>query len=90
MLDFAPTASLVGLGEKLSTDPRVGQPVCCGLCREPLFSGAVALLNSVDGSCKVAMYTDRPQEAYAGHTWTGIGSIRVMLVGFSPVRCTSI
>jgi hypothetical protein len=22
-------------GEKLGTDPRIGQPACCGLCREP-------------------------------------------------------
>jgi hypothetical protein len=29
-------------------DPWIGQPVCCGLCQEPFFSGAVALLNSVD------------------------------------------
>jgi hypothetical protein len=36
-----PTASLVGLGEKLGTDPRIGQLVCCGLCREPFFSGVV-------------------------------------------------
>jgi hypothetical protein len=34
-------ASLVGLGEKLDTDPRIDQPACCGLCREPFFSGAV-------------------------------------------------
>jgi hypothetical protein len=36
-----PPASLVGSGEKLGTDPWIGQPVCYGLCREPLFSGAV-------------------------------------------------
>jgi hypothetical protein len=35
------TISLVGLGEKLGTDPRIGQPMCCRLCREPFFSGAV-------------------------------------------------
>jgi hypothetical protein len=50
MLGFAPTASLVGSGEKLSTDQRIGQPMCCGLCREPFFSGAVTLLNYV-GDC---------------------------------------
>jgi hypothetical protein len=22
-------------------DPQIGQPACCGLCREPFFSGAV-------------------------------------------------
>jgi hypothetical protein len=37
-----PPASLVGSGEKLGMDPRIGQPTCCGLCREPFFSGAVA------------------------------------------------
>jgi hypothetical protein len=50
MLGFAPTALLVGLGEKLGTDSWVGQPACYGLCQEPIFSGALALLNSVDGS----------------------------------------
>jgi hypothetical protein len=34
-------ASLAGSGEKLGTDPRIGQPACCGSCREPFFSGAV-------------------------------------------------
>jgi hypothetical protein len=36
-----PPASLAGSGEKLCMDPRIGQPACCGLCREPFFSGAV-------------------------------------------------
>jgi hypothetical protein len=35
------TTSLVGLGEKLGTDPWIGQLACCGLCWEPCFSGAV-------------------------------------------------
>jgi hypothetical protein len=52
MLDFALTISLVGSGEKLGMDPRIGQPACCGLCREPFFSGALALLNSVDNFTK--------------------------------------
>jgi hypothetical protein len=52
MLDFAPTTSLVGSGEKLGMDLRIGQPVCCGLYREPFFSGVVALLNSVDDYVK--------------------------------------
>jgi hypothetical protein len=45
---FAPTASIAVLREKLGTDMRIGQPVCCGFCREPIFSGAVVLLKSVD------------------------------------------
>jgi hypothetical protein len=36
------------------------------------------------------MYGDYQQKAYTGHTWTGVGSIRVMLIGFSPTGCTSI
>jgi hypothetical protein len=48
------------------------------------------LSKSVGASRKVATYGDRPQEAYTGRTWTGVGSVRVVLVGFSPVGCTSI
>jgi hypothetical protein len=71
-------------------DPQIGQLACWGLCREPFFSGVVTLSNSVGGSWKVAMYGDRPQDAYAERTWTGVGSVRVVLVGFSPTGCTSI
>jgi hypothetical protein len=38
---LTPLALLAGSGEKLGTDPQIGQPACCGLCREPFFSGAV-------------------------------------------------
>jgi hypothetical protein len=38
---LTPPASLAGSGEKLGTDPRISQPTCCGLCREPFFSGVV-------------------------------------------------
>jgi hypothetical protein len=41
-------------------------------------------------SQKVAMYGDCPQEAYTERTWTDVGSIRVVLVGFSPAWCTLI
>jgi hypothetical protein len=44
----------------------------------------------VGASQKVATYEDRLQEAYVGRTWTGLGSVRVVLVGFSLVECTSI
>jgi hypothetical protein len=50
MLGFASTASLVGSGEKLDTDSRIGQLACCGLCQEFFFLGAMTLLNSV-GDC---------------------------------------
>jgi hypothetical protein len=41
---FAPTASLVGSGEKLGMDPWINQPSCCRLYWEPFFSGVVAQL----------------------------------------------
>jgi hypothetical protein len=52
MLDFAPTTSTTVLGEKLGTKAQIDQPSCCGLGQEPFFSGAVTLLNSVDGYIK--------------------------------------
>jgi hypothetical protein len=48
------------------------------------------LSKSVSASRKVATYGDHPQEAYAGRTWTGVRSVCVVLVGFSPAGCTSI
>jgi hypothetical protein len=47
-----------------------------------IASEAVTPSNPIGGSWKVATYGDRPQEAYAGRTWTGVGSVRVVLVGF--------
>jgi hypothetical protein len=60
------------------------------LCREPFFLEAVTLYNSVGGSWKVAIYGDHLQEAYTWRTWTGVGSVCVVLVGVSPTECTSI
>jgi hypothetical protein len=34
------------------------------------------------------MYGDRPQEVYVKRMWTGVGSVYVVLVEFSPVGCT--
>jgi hypothetical protein len=52
LIDVLPfsTASLVGSEEKLGMDLWIDQPTCCGLCREPFFSGAVTLSNFVDDS----------------------------------------
>jgi hypothetical protein len=47
-----PHCSLAIVGEKLGTDPRIGWSSCCGLCREPFFSGAVDLFKSVDDCMK--------------------------------------
>jgi hypothetical protein len=52
MLAFAHIASFVGSREKLGTDSRIDQPTCCELCWEPLFTGAVTLLNSVSDYVK--------------------------------------
>jgi hypothetical protein len=45
--------------------------------------------NADDGLRKVATYVDCPQKAYVWHMWTGMGSIRVVCIGFSPAGCTS-
>jgi hypothetical protein len=52
MLAFAHITPFIGLREKLGMDPRIDQPTCCELCWEPLFSGAVTLLNSVSDYVK--------------------------------------
>jgi hypothetical protein len=43
---------MAGSGEELDTDPRIGQPSCCGLCQEPFFSGIVHLSIVVDDGVK--------------------------------------
>jgi hypothetical protein len=64
MLGFAPTASTDVLGQKLGMDPWIGQSWCWGSGQEPIFSGAVALLNSVDDYMKCC---------YAQTTWDTYG-----------------
>jgi hypothetical protein len=49
---FTFIASMAALREKLGTDPRIGQTVCCALCREPFFSRAVASTIAVDNFTK--------------------------------------
>jgi hypothetical protein len=48
------------------------------------------LSKSIGVSRKVATYGDRPWEAYTERTWTGVGSVRVVLVKFTLAGCTSI
>jgi hypothetical protein len=50
--DFTPTASMADSGEKLGTDSLINQLLCCGLCQESFFSGAVTLSIAVDDSVK--------------------------------------
>jgi hypothetical protein len=49
---FTPTASMAVLGEKLGTDPWIGQPTCSRLCREPFFLVGVALSIAIDDFMK--------------------------------------
>jgi hypothetical protein len=51
-LALPPLRYWLAWGEKLGTDPRIGQPACYGLCRESFFSRAAALLDSVDDYVK--------------------------------------
>jgi hypothetical protein len=44
------------------------------------------LSKSVDVPRKVATYGDRPQEVYTERTWTGVESVRVVLVEFFPCK----
>jgi hypothetical protein len=78
------------LGRETLYEPTDRSAGVLGIVSRAPFSGAVTPSNSVGGSWKVATYGDRPQEAYAGRTWTGVGSVRVVLVEFSPAVCTSI
>jgi hypothetical protein len=76
-LDFAPTASTAVLGEKIGTNLWIGQPSCYGLGREPFFSGAVALLNSIDAYVKgcyaLTSWDVYGRKAYADRVWKAYG-----------------
>jgi hypothetical protein len=54
------------------------------------FSGCRGLFRLRGSQQKVVTYGDCPQKAYVGRAWTGVGSVRDVLVGFSPAGCTSI
>jgi hypothetical protein len=78
------------MGEKLDTDPRIGQTACCGLCREPFFSRVVDLFKSVDNYVKgcyaLTVWDTYDVGPYADWAWKACG----VLVGFSPAGYTSI
>jgi plasmid stabilization system protein ParE len=74
-----PPTSLASSGEKLGTNPRIGRSTCRGLCRERFFLGVV-------GSVQICR---RLVKGY--HVWGPLaGSVRVVLVMFSPAGFTSI
>jgi hypothetical protein len=82
--------SLTVVGEKLGTDPRIRWPSCCGLCREPFFSGIVDLFKYVD-DCIKGCYMWTTWDTYGRGPYTEWAwKVCGMLVGFSPTGCTSI
>jgi hypothetical protein len=80
---------MAGSGEKLGTDPQIGRHAV-NYVRSSFSQEQWLYPSLLMTSQKVAMYGDCPQEAYVGRTWTDVGSIRVILVGFCPTGCTSI
>jgi hypothetical protein len=84
------TALLVGLREKLGTDPQIGRPACWGLCQEPLFSGAVRSFQIyrwlVKGCYALTTWDMYSLGPYANWAWDACG----VLVRFSPAGCISI
>jgi hypothetical protein len=77
-----PTASLAIVGERMSTDPWIGQPMCCGLCREPFFSGVVDLFKSVDDCAKGSICGPREICMVLDHMWTERGKHVACWSGF--------
>jgi hypothetical protein len=73
MFDFVTTASMAGSGEKLGTEPWIGQLACCELCRD-LFSQeqwpCSTLLLTVQ---KVTICGPRETRMVDGHTRTEHG-----------------
>jgi hypothetical protein len=66
----------------VGTDLRIGQSTCYGLCREPLFSGAVTLSNTVSDSRRVAIYGPREIRMVLDHTRTERGKCMACWSGF--------
>jgi hypothetical protein len=56
---FTPTTSMVGLGKKLDTYPRINQSACYGLGREPFFLGSSGSVHRYWWLREKLLYTDR-------------------------------
>jgi hypothetical protein len=69
-----PTASLVIVGEKLSTDPQIKQSSSCELCREPFFSGGSESVQICWRLHEILLCVDRVR-----YVWSG--TIRGLSVG---------
>jgi hypothetical protein len=87
---LTPTTSLVGSGERLGTNPCVGQLVWSGLYREPSFSGVVESIQicwRLVKCCYIWTTWDTYDLGpYTDWAWKPCG----VLVVFSPIWCTSI
>jgi hypothetical protein len=87
---LSPLLQWLPWGEKLDTDPRIGQPSCCGLGQEPFFSGIVALSITIDDFMKCCyMWTawdTYGRGPYVDQAW----KVCDVLVRFAPAGCTSI
>jgi hypothetical protein len=70
MFDFTPTALMVGLGEKLGTDPWISQPTCCGLCQEPFSHEQWHCSTLLTTMWKVDICGAREIRLVESHTWT--------------------
>jgi hypothetical protein len=66
----------------MGMNPRISQPACCGLCREPFFSGAVTLSSAVDDSQRVAICGLREIHMVLDHTRTEHGNRVACWSGF--------
>jgi hypothetical protein len=86
MLAFAPTVSLAGSGEKLGTGSWIGQRCAMDCVGSPS--------SQEQWACSTLSLTrerlSRMGTTHRKRTWTGVGSVRGVLVGFSPAGCTSI
>jgi hypothetical protein len=82
-----PPASLAGLGEKLGTDPRIGQLACYALCREPFFLRSSGIYPNLSALRKRLPRTGTAagsvRRAYVD--WSGKHTCQVG--GFSPAGC---
>jgi hypothetical protein len=76
------TASLVGSGEKLSTDPRIGQPRAANCVGSPFSQEQWDPSKSVNDSRRVAIRGPHKIHMVEGHTWTERGKHVACWPGF--------
>jgi hypothetical protein len=66
----------------MGSDPWISYLTCYGLCREPFFSRAVSLFNSVDDSQKVTICGPHEICMVEGHKRTRRGKLVACWLGF--------